>query len=121
MCLTHLLFLIIQDYYKAVMGYMSDSEGGMGPPMGRYDGHGYSGGGGGGGGSSMGGGGFISGGAGGAKPESGVEVEHTGVLKVRGLPFSATPEDLAAWFNGADLPLSQPVPAERSVFRPYLL
>ena len=38
---------------------------------------------------------------------------HTGVLKMRGLPFAATPEDIVYWFNSAGLPI-QPLTSERS-------
>ncbi|KAL3147949.1 hypothetical protein ABBQ38_014244 [Trebouxia sp. C0009 RCD-2024] len=30
---------------------------------------------------------------------------YTGVLKMRGLPFAATPEDIVYWFNSAGLPI----------------
>lgn len=38
---------------------------------------------------------------------------HTGVLKMRGLPFAATPEDIVYWFNSSGLPIA-PLNADRS-------
>ncbi len=38
---------------------------------------------------------------------------HTGMLKMRGLPFAATPEDIVYWFNSSGLPI-QPLIADRS-------
>lgn len=37
---------------------------------------------------------------------------YTGVLKMRGLPFAATPEDIVYWFNSAGLPI-QAITSER--------
>lgn len=45
---------------------------------------------------------------------------HTGVLKMRGLPFAATPDDIVYWFNSAGLPI-QPLTAERSAIWAPLL
>jgi hypothetical protein len=38
---------------------------------------------------------------------------HTGVLKMRGLPFAATPDDIVYWFNSSGLPI-EPLHADRS-------
>ncbi len=38
---------------------------------------------------------------------------HTGVLKMRGLPFAATPEDIVYWFNSSGLPIAR-LNADRS-------
>ena len=38
---------------------------------------------------------------------------HTGVLKMRGLPFAATPDDIVYWFNSSGLPI-EPLNANRS-------
>ena len=37
---------------------------------------------------------------------------YTGVLKMRGLPFAATPEDIVYWFNSSGLPI-QAITSER--------
>ena len=42
---------------------------------------------------------------------------YTGVLKMRGLPFAATPEDIVYWFNSAGLPI-QAITSERCLIAP---
>lgn len=43
----------------------------------------------------------------------GAQAEHTGVLKMRGLPFAATVEDIVRWFVDPSINLSAPVSAEK--------
>ncbi|XP_019096226.1 PREDICTED: heterogeneous nuclear ribonucleoprotein H2-like isoform X2 [Camelina sativa] len=95
-----------QEYYKAIANEVAESRV-----------HGMaSGGGGGGGGGSGGGNGGGGGGVSGASPprsrhvqrarstDDGKEnIEHTGILRLRGLPFSAGKEDILDFFKDFDL------------------
>merc|ERR1712091_198462 len=75
-----------QEYYKAIAQTLEGGGGGPtfgGGPGGAMDGAE---------GAAAGGGGGV----GGAR-----EVEHTGVLKLRGLPFEATKENIIEWFGDA--------------------
>eukprot|EP00951_Prasinocladus_malaysianus_P008611 scaffold62557_cov49-Prasinocladus_malaysianus.AAC.1 len=91
----------LREYYRAVAAEVMEDHGGSG-----YH--------------ELGGGvgdGFIRPTAGhvpgGASPIDNDNLEHTGVLKLRGLPFSATADDIVRWFVDPSITLSGPVLAEK--------
>lgn len=81
----------MQDYYRAVCQEVMEGGGAPRPYGGR--GGDFEGGGG------YGGGGFPAAAAGAAGAAAGEGTEGTTILKLRGLPFAVTDDDICTWFN----------------------